>query len=157
MNGYRRDSTSSSSLTPICQRYSALFISKIRKRILKMEIQEREKKKISGAPARKAVLFPCKWKMTKSRDAQKQPLDPIFSCQDWVTVYEASPVDLVFLVSVIIGLIIHSKDAPPGILGWLISKSQQSKRQTEAPRVTFNITSWTLHQNRPGWCARRCV
>lgn len=63
----------------------------------------------------------------------------------------------VFLVSLIISLIIHSKDGATGILGWLISKSQQSKRQTEVPRVTFNITLWTLYQNRPGWCARRCV
>lgn len=86
VNSYRRDGTSSSSLTLICQHYSALFISKIRKRILKMEIQERQKKKICGATARKAVLFPHKWKMTKSRDAQNQSLDPIFSCQDWVVV-----------------------------------------------------------------------
>lgn len=59
------------------------------------------------------------------------------------TIYEASLVDLVYLVSLIIGLIIHSKDAPTGILGWLISKRQQSRRQTEAL-----VSLSTLHRGR---------
>lgn len=61
----------------------------------------------------------------------------LFKCNKWHHRWSFSGW---FGVSLIIGIIIHSKDAPTGIWGWLIPKSQQSKNQIEIPCVTFNIT-----------------
>lgn len=90
VNSYRQDSTSSSWLPLICQWYSTRLSVKKESWFKKWRYKRVRRKIISGATARKAVLFPCKWKMTKSRDAQKQSLDLKYSCQDWVAVFHCS-------------------------------------------------------------------